>query len=90
MSRYIDAERIDWRLIIPTNPTTAEEYIIHMAKKLVDRQPIADVVDVVRCKDCKFKVQTLQTFCVCNKFDYITGNDGFCSHGERREDAKIH
>lgn len=48
MSRYIDADRIDWRLIIPTNPTIAEENMIHLAKKLVERQPTADVREVVR------------------------------------------
>lgn len=52
MSRFIDADRIDWRLIIPTNPTIAEENMIHLAKKLVERQPTADVVEVTRCKDC--------------------------------------
>lgn len=44
MSRYIDVELIDWRFIIPTNPTTAEEYIIYQARKLVESQPKADVV----------------------------------------------
>lgn len=42
MSRYIDANKIDWRLIVPI--TTAEEYMIHCAKKLIERQPKADVV----------------------------------------------
>lgn len=50
MSRFVDVDRIDWRVIIPTNPTIAEEYIIHMAKKLVERQPTADVVEVVHGK----------------------------------------
>lgn len=44
MNRYIDVEKIDWRLIIPTNVTIAEENMIHNAKKLVERQPTADVV----------------------------------------------
>lgn len=48
MSRYIDADRIDWRLIIPTNSTIAEENMIHLAKKLVERQPTADMKPVVR------------------------------------------
>ena len=52
MSRFIDADRIDWRVIVPTNPTTAEEYIIHMAKKLVERQPTADVKEVIPCEEC--------------------------------------
>ena len=43
MPRYIDADKIDWRLIIPTNVTIAEENMIHNAKKLVERPPTADV-----------------------------------------------
>lgn len=43
MSRYIDADRIDWRLIIPTNITLAEENTIHNAKRLIERQQTADV-----------------------------------------------
>lgn len=44
MSRFIDADRIDWRLITPTNATTAEENMIYQARKLVESQPTADVV----------------------------------------------
>ena len=47
MSRYIDADKIEWRLIIPTNATTAEENMIYHARKLVESQPTADVVEVV-------------------------------------------
>lgn len=38
----------------------------------------ADVVEVVRCKDCK-----AQSEC---KFAQYQGNDGFCSYGERRSE----
>lgn len=44
MSSYIDTDRIDWRVIIPTNATTAEENMIYQARKLVESQPTADVV----------------------------------------------
>ncbi len=50
--RFVDVDKIDWRLIIPTNVTIAEENMIHCAKKLVERQPTVDAVDVTRCKDC--------------------------------------
>lgn len=76
MSRFIDVDRIDWRLIIPTNVTIAEENMIHLAKKLVERQPTVDAVEVVRCKDC-----TRQMIC-------FHSDDYFCADGERREDDK--
>ena len=47
MSRYIDADKIEWRLIIPTNATTAEENMIYHARKLVEFQKTADVAPVV-------------------------------------------
>lgn len=50
--RFVDVDKIDWRLIIPTNVTIAEENMIHCAKKLVERQPTVDAVEVTRCKDC--------------------------------------
>ena len=95
MSRFIDADRIDWRLIIPTNVTIAEENMIHLAKKLVERQPTADVVEVVRCKDCKYMCHYTDGHLECRLLSdlkpipttYCTMKaDDFCSYGERRED----
>ena len=74
MARYIDADRIDWRLIIPTNATTAEENMIYQARKLVEFQPTADVVEVVRgewidgykrqsCSVCHFRGMRSWNFC---------------------------
>ena len=47
MSNFVDTDRIDWRVIIPTNATIAEENMIYQARKLVASQPKVDVVDVV-------------------------------------------
>ncbi len=88
MRRYIDADRIDWQLIIPTNPTTAEENMIYRARKLVESQPKADVVEVVRCKDCKFRkiefVWNGKRYKMCANTDYPTDDDAYCSYGERK------
>ena len=104
MSRYIDAERIDWRLIIPTNVTIAEENMIHLAKKLVEQQPIADVVEVVHGEWIKItdvdirlmgrQIKEVHYKCsVCGGEYYFDTN--YCPHcgadmRERREDGKIH
>lgn len=74
MARYIDADKIDWRLIIPTNISTAEEHMLYKAQSLIERQQTADVVKVVRCKDCKHYVKAC--------FEWH--DDDFCSYGERR------
>jgi hypothetical protein len=58
--------------------------------------PTYDVVEVVRCKDCKHNVANWQhdeldiedyTDIVCDYFmtDGMEAND-YCSHGERRDD----
>lgn len=50
--------------------------------------PTADVVEVVRCKDCKWHSKLCgEGF--CSNFS-ITGfeNDDYCSYGERRDDGE--
>lgn len=56
---------------------------------LVNNEPAADVVEVVRCKDCKHFISP-QRVPVCDcfyglEFPSPTGYD-FCSYGERRAD----
>jgi hypothetical protein len=61
------------------------------ARKLMEDAPAADVVEVVRCKDCRFKTLTQDgeynpEDIVCEFFmtDGMQEND-FCSYGERKE-----
>ena len=58
--------------------------------------PTADVVEVVRCKNCK-KWDTSQkflTYCACSRWSLsksqsrLTAPDAFCSFGERKEGAE--
>ena len=50
--------------------------------------PSADVVSVVRCKDCKYctKAVSIQNtyFCVIGSNAFDTQLDNFCSYGERK------
>lgn len=50
---------------------------------LVGNIPAADVVPVVRCRDCREFAKTSHW---CESFDNPTGEDDFCSYGERREE----
>ena len=67
-------------------------------KALVCRQPAADVVEVVRCYECKYWESknsiNSQGICMCGNKDmnycgefYPFRND-FCSYGERKMDGK--
>lgn len=51
----------------------------------------ADVIPVVRCKDCEWAVKSTELrgwyMCKCEEaFDYYAKPDDFCSHGKRREE----
>ena len=70
--RYIDADKLQ------------EAYKeIHGGKRslLIDTEPTADVVEVVRCKNCKHRKKN--TFCLHNM--RYEDDNGFCSYGERSD-----
>ena len=55
------------------------------------KEPSADVVEVVRCKECKHKYYDGNQI-ICQKLYWCDGNnfepsaEDFCSYGERGED----
>ena len=95
MPRYIDADVMKKNL--------EENYVfigfadlLNDIIEVIDTQPTADVVEVVRCKDCKhyewadnraFGMPT--KYCSWTGFEDVDDND-FCSRGERREDDTLH
>lgn len=52
---------------------------------VVEQIPPADVVPVVRCKDCKYNATTHKCLNP-DSFFLIPKDDDFCSFGERREE----
>ena len=92
MPRYIDADKLQ------------EEFKeLHGGKRslLIDTEPTADVVEVVRCKDCKHRNKEWYQdkrhkdggyWLVCCENDAIAEriyglaqDDDFCSYGERKD-----
>lgn len=69
----------------------------HTPQVAIDRlsKLSADVVEVVRCKDCKYwdtrDSKGIQGICLCGEKDFYYGSEfypfayDFCSYGERRE-----
>ena len=47
--------------------------------------PAADVVEVVRCKDCKYHYDCGVHFCNRLRMDCPDDSDFFCSYGERKD-----
>ena len=82
MARYIDADYLD-ELITQLNQEgrgiTRGEY--KMIDSILFEFPTADVVEVVRCKDCKWRDES-----TCLIHGAIWKDNDFCSQGERRTD----
>ena len=52
-------------------------------REAIKRLSAADVVEVVRCKDCKHRKKN--TFCLHNM--RYEDDNGFCSYGERKDEG---
>jgi hypothetical protein len=98
MSRYIDADKLiehldaksktDYEMGLYNHGALTESFI-----RFVERQPTADVVEVVRCKDCKYyKVRETAGYGVrsvkscCRSANKRVNEEDYCSYGERREE----
>ena len=68
-------------------PLTLDAETTQRAIEAVRHVPAADVVEVVRCKDCKHSYDSIGGWCcshgVC--VDCIVPEDFFCKDGERKE-----
>ena len=81
---YIEREKTQYEMLQEMCGTGYQSWAVDIIK----RQPIADVVEVVRCKDCKYSIKDTFKRTMCNRaftmFE-VQQND-FCSYGERKED----
>ena len=77
MSRYIDADAL-------MNVFSKLEFSGDMgdAMEILDNYPTTDVVEIVRCKDCKFNPKRSWVSCPMAGRD-TRKDDDFCSYGER-------
>ena len=101
MAEYIEREALSHELVVEMVKCArmTEETKGTMAERVLNRvleAPAADVVEVVRCKDCKFYqhgvIFTDTKFC-CRLRNgegkvvrYNFSDDDFCSYGERKND----
>lgn len=93
MSRYIDADALAQQVCVQLCTASNCSNVL----KMIHDVPTADVVEVVRCKDCKYYRKNIS--CVGGLYNGCSewlneGNeievreDDYCSFGERREDDK--
>ena len=73
-------EALDGKIIVTghKNADTVLQYMKDISNKIKSLKP-ADVAPVVRCRDC-------DCHGTCTHEQYL-GMDGFCSHGERKNDV---
>lgn len=86
MADYIDRKK----LMDDISKYSIENYA-GLIRNVVMKQPVADVVEVVRCRDCKHgwkknessKLNIYQ----CDKWKNIMRDCDFCSYGVRKSDG---
>ncbi len=95
MSRYVDIENVKLKGISVFDQNLDVLVSLSDVRKSLQMTPTADVVEVVRCKDCKYRPTSGLPHQSCPMWDngndflgaYWKGNDdGFCNYGERRKD----
>ena len=98
MPKYINADKIISHLNdeiegcgdcdVYSQPVVYGTYLgLTYTRSIIETAETVDVVQVVRCKDCKYFVSEV---CRHDLAMNLSRDDNFCSYGERRrEDAKI-
>ena len=85
MARYIDADKFEKEI-----KTEASESIADGVVRILDRQPTADVVEVVRCKDCNKTIgQSITGEKLCCVHEIAVPDNYYCASGERRTDNDL-
>ena len=85
---YIERGVLMYRLGYYYGHTSGEpKYAYGVALKEVHTAPAADVVEVVRCKDCKHR-DPEDKLCEHYRNDHfwMRKDDDYCSYGERKEE----
>lgn len=93
MAEYIEREKVEDELLSWAVCLNHPEHLLKEdALCVIDSIPAADVVEVVRCCECKHWIAVnghiphmeCGVFCGCYGRGYPTAADDFCSYGERR------
>lgn len=79
MAEYIEREAAI-KALQPTHAPAINEVLASVLRRV----PAADVVEVVRCRDCKHRAE--DDFCTGRGWpDQLVADDGFCEKGKRKE-----
>lgn len=88
MAEYIEREALKEHIASYAGMFTDElGFVVNLQAVLngIDFQPVADVVEVVRCRDCaRAKEQFEAMYCEVWKLYNTDGKNGFCNYGVRK------
>ena len=83
--KYIDPDILDgWEIELSRTTDRGHEIITTTAKELANVLPAADVVEVVRCKDCGLRDEITVMWKPCD--DVLVKDNWFCGYGEKRNE----
>lgn len=87
--KYIDPDKIDFRLPYFTDTYGDALVSLSAVRAAIAQTPGEDVVEVVRCRDCKYFGKDIgygKHDCKKYEMPFCLDND-FCSYGEKKEQA---
>jgi hypothetical protein len=100
MAEYIDKTEIIKAIVAEAShclvldkPAEARGYI--GAKELIERRKAADVAEVVRCQDCKYRIykdmgDDIGMIGGCQVWGVALPGDFYCAHGARMDKEDEH
>ena len=94
MAQYIESEAVNKLLQKEIERTWHRVWgsVIWELYHKISQIPTADVVEVVRCGQCKHATEDIMVegVCYCHKIQQGMFVDGFCNYGERRSGNERH
>ena len=87
MARYVDVDALEKEGWFASRNYQQDEKIYVYETKKLSEMPTADVVEVVRCSECKHHTyeEPGMVYCQINIYGGWVANDFYCGDGERGE-----
>lgn len=86
MAEYIERAAAERILYDGCHTTDGREVLDDVVElwHMIQNLPTADVVEVVRCRDCKYRAE--DDFCTGRGWpDQLVADNGFCDKGKRKD-----
>ena len=90
MPEFIEREALIKAVRIMPRTIRPELVRYSTVQAIIDKQPAADVVEVVRCSECKYfgkELKQSKHSCLNYQLPYCLEND-YCGYGERKDGNK--